>query len=109
MLDLKQILLAGNQAPSGENTQPWRFKAVGTIIEVYNRPERDQSLYNWGQRASYMANGAAIENLVIAASHFGYQAHVSYFPEGEQSEHVPTIPLLKGSVQADPLFAYIDE
>ena len=64
--EIKEVINLGILAPSGENCQPWRFKIEGDILSVYLIPERDDSLYSWGQRASLLANGALIENLAIA-------------------------------------------
>ncbi len=106
--DVAQILEAANQAPSGENCQPWRFVVRGLTIELYLIPERDTSHYGWGQRASYIANGAALENLCIAASASGYRAQVQYFPEVQNPWHVATVGLTKDmGIAADPLYAFI--
>ena len=64
--DIKKILEAAVHAPSGENCQPWRFEIRGDEIGVFNLPKKDQSLYNEGQMASYVAHGALIENILIA-------------------------------------------
>ncbi len=107
--DLKRILEAGNNAPSGENCQPWHFIVRGNTVEVHLLPERDQSAYSWGKRASYLANGAAIENIVIAASVEGYRADVNYFPTGNDMLHIATISLMEDmAVHKDSLAAYTD-
>lgn len=108
--DVEKILNAANQAPSGENCQPWKFVVRGFTIEIHLVPERDQSYYGWGQRASYLANGAAIENLVIKASALGYRAVVTYFPVPSNQLHVATVELGKDpAVEADPLAAFIEQ
>lgn len=108
--EIERILNAANQAPSGENCQPWHFVIRGPLIEVHLLPERDQSAYSWGQRASYLANGAAIENIVIAASADGYRAEVHYFPDPSDVWHTATIALTKdGAVAPDPLAPFISE
>lgn len=107
-LDLERILDAGNNAPSGENCQPWHFVVRGTTIEVHLLPDRDQSAYSWGQRASYLANGAVVENIVIAASAEQYRAEVKYFPNTSDKWHVATIVLTKDStIEPDPLASFI--
>ncbi len=103
--DIEKILAAAIQAPSGENAQPWRFVVRGLVVEQWNLPERDQSPYSWGQRASYMANGAALENLILASNALGYDAAVEYFPS--VPDHIATIVLSKGNVQPDPLSSAI--
>ena len=108
--DIERILEAGNSAPSGENCQPWHFVVRGTAIEVHLLPERDQSAYSWGQRASYLANGAAIENIVIAASAQQYRAEVKYFPNPSDEWHVATIVLIKDStVETNPLAPFVSK
>ena len=49
--EAKRILSSAILAPSGENCQPWKFEVKGSNIDVMNVKERDQSLYNWDQRA----------------------------------------------------------
>ena len=93
--EIERILNAGNQAPSGENCQPWRFLVRGLTIEIHLLPERDQSAYSWGQRASFLANGAAIENMIIVASAEQYRCDVTYFPDTNNEWHVATILLIK--------------
>ncbi len=105
---LERILIAGNNAPSGENCQPWRFFVRGDVIEIHLRSERDQSAYSWGQRASYLACGAVIENMVVAASVEGYRAAVAFFPNEKNAEHIADVTLHKdASIQPDPLAGFI--
>lgn len=99
----RSIIAAGIMAPSGDNCQPWRFSAEENRILVFNRPERDTSQYNYRQRASYIAHGALIENMVIAASAHGLKADVALFPEGPDSNAVAEVRLLAGTIEPDPL------
>ncbi len=70
---MQKILEAGVRAPSGENCQPWRFVVAGDTLSIFNIPERDLSPYNFNQLGSMVAHGALIENIVIAATAFGYR------------------------------------
>ncbi len=106
--DIERILEAGNQAPSGENCQPWRFVVRGNVVDVHLLSERDQSAYSWGQRASYLAHGAAIENIVIAASAERYRTEVQYFPDPDSAGLTATVTFLKDeTVTPDPLAQHI--
>lgn len=108
--ELTRILTAGNLAPSGENCQPWHFVVRGPTVEVHLLADRDQSAYSWGQRSSYMALGAAIENMVIAASVEHYRAPVRYFPDPENRFHAATVTFVsEPSREADPLVSVISE
>ncbi len=92
---IERILKAANSAPSGENCQPWRFAVSGNTINIFLRSERDRSAYNWGQRGSLMACGAALENLVLATGEEGFAATVHYGLVNDPF-HVASVQLLKG-------------
>lgn len=92
---IEKIIDAGNHAPSGDNCQPWRFEVKENKIFLYILADRDTSLYSWGNRASYIANGAAIENMITAASHLGYRAYLEILPENNN-------PLLVAIISFNP-------
>jgi molybdopterin/thiamine biosynthesis adenylyltransferase/nitroreductase len=71
-----EIIRSGIQAPSGENTQPWKFKIEQNCIEIYIDKKADQSVFNVNQLASLISCGAAIENMIITANHFGQTANI---------------------------------
>lgn len=101
--DIAAILEEAARAPSGDNAQPWRAAVNDMTIELYNRPERDTSLYNWGNRAACAAHGAFLENLALAASARGYETDIKVFPDGASSAHTAMVRLRKGSPTRDPL------
>ncbi len=71
---LTTLLTAAQRAPSGDNTQPWRF----VVDEASNRvalvldPARDPSPMNAGQRMARVALGAALENMLQTADRRGW-------------------------------------
>ena len=69
----KKILDIAVHAPSGDNSQPWRFKFDQNSILLFNLEDRDPTLYNFRQRGSYFAHGAIIENIIIVAGTLGYR------------------------------------
>ena len=91
----EKIIDAANHAPSGDNCQPWRFVVKDKEIYIYLLPERDTSLYSWGDRASIIANGAAIENAIIAANHLEFEADLTIFPNSAE-------PLLTAKIHLSP-------
>jgi hypothetical protein len=104
---LRVIIEAGTRAPSGDNCQPWRFQAGKDCIDLFNVPDRDTSLYNYRQRASLIALGACLENMLIAAAHLGLSAHLSFFPEPGDGQHVARVTLSRGGELSDPLYPFI--
>jgi hypothetical protein len=103
----RELLEAAIRAPSGDNCQPWRFEVAGNVIRLFNRPEKDTSLYNFRQRASLIAHGAFIENFSIASSVHGLNAEVSICLNQSEDDLVAEIRLVPCKVASDPLFQAI--
>ena len=100
------ILKAAVRAPSGDNSQPWRFEVSNNNnIKIYNLPEKDNPIFNYKQRGSHIAHGALIENIIIAAKENGMNVKVNLFPQGTSSDFIAEIDLLPDqSIKKDPLF-----
>lgn len=74
--DFIDIIKYAAKAPSGHNTQPWRFSFTENIISI--KPNFNVSLpvVDRDNRELYISLGCATENLLIAATHFGYATHI---------------------------------
>jgi hypothetical protein len=71
---LLQILDLARWAPSGDNTQPWRFEIVdGQHLVVHGFDTRDHCVYDLDGRPSQISLGALLETMSIAASMHGRQ------------------------------------
>ncbi|KKP97972.1 MAG: Nitroreductase [Parcubacteria group bacterium GW2011_GWD2_38_12] len=92
---INKILEVAVNAPSGENSQPWRFEVNSNKIHIFNLPERDRSLYNFGQKGSLVAHGALIENILITAPIFGYNAEIDLLPDNKDFDFIATISLVE--------------
>lgn len=78
---VKQIIHSANQAPSGGNSQPWKFSVKDNIIDVIALPERDHPVLNFRNRGTYIAHGALMENVKITAEAFSYEPKFDLFPQ----------------------------
>ncbi len=67
-------------APSGHNTQPWRFKIAGEEIELYADRTRALPVTDPDDRELIMSCGAALFHLRTAIRHYGYEPVVRTFP-----------------------------
>lgn len=66
---LSRILDLARWAPSGDNTQPWRFEILGAEhILVHGFDTSDHVVYDLDGHASQLAIGGLLETIVIAAS-----------------------------------------
>ena len=92
---LRNCVAAAVRAPSGDNTQPWRFEidAAAACISVFVDESRDPSPMNAGQTMARIACGAAVENMLLEASAEGWNACL----EEGNGACVATIRLAQGS------------
>lgn len=94
---IQKILEAGARAPSGSNSQPWQFRVKDNVIEVLALPEKDHPVLNYKYRGTWLAHGALIENISIAALEMGYEARISVFPDSSNLKLTARI-ILENSV-----------
>ena len=65
---IERLIDVARWAPSGDNTQPWRFEALDERhFVVHGFDTRDWCLYDIDGRPSQLALGALLENIRIAA------------------------------------------
>jgi len=83
-------------APSTRNTQPWRFEVATNTVRQLAEFEREQAIADPGRRELYISLGCALENLLVAAEHFGFRHEVTYFPEYGNDELVASIAFQPG-------------
>lgn len=107
---LNQILNLARWAPSGDNTQPWRFEIVNnSTVLVHGHDTRDHVLYDFDGHPSHMAHGALLETIRIAASAFGLATSWTVSSEAEHRHPIYEVTLTPDpSIQRDPLFDYIE-
>lgn len=107
----ESILDLARWAPSGDNTQPWRFVVKSdTEIEVHGYDTRNHCVYDLDGAASQFAHGALLETIAIAATRFGVHADIttgSAAPTGHSVYRV-TLSTAQGIVE-DPLVSSITE
>lgn len=102
-------------APSGDNTQPWRFRVLrADEIEVLYRPSAALGVFNLDHFAGHLAMGGLLESIDIAASLHGWETEISlegaaagrfrvkFEPAGRQPS--PLVPFLEArATQRRPL------
>jgi hypothetical protein len=74
---MEQVLDLARWAPSGDNTQPWRFEIRGERhLVIHGFDTRDQVVYDLQGRASQLALGGLLETLEIAAQGRGWRCEI---------------------------------
>jgi len=106
---MEKILDLARWAPSGDNTQPWRFEIVDDHhLVVHGHDTRDHCVYDLQGHASQLSLGALLETIDIAAS--GHQLATTTKRRTDTLETQPTFDIEfipDPGVAPSPLIPYI--
>lgn len=80
-------------APSSHSTQPWKFSLGPNRVQVFVDKTRWLRVADQDQRELHVSVGCALENLLIAAEHFGYGHQTVYFPKHENDDLIAEVTL----------------
>ncbi len=80
-------------APSGHNTQPWKFRIHGSILDLRADPSRKMPVTDPQSRELVMSCGAALLNLRVAMRNFGYTAVVDVCPDSDDKDLLARVEL----------------
>lgn len=107
---LVRILDLARWAPSGDNTQPWRFEIVADDhVAIHGFDTRDWCLYDFDGHPSHMAHGALLETLRIAATRFGLDASWTIRPGCPDTAPIYDVTLRDApGLVSDPLSQHIE-
>lgn len=106
---ISDILEFARWAPSGDNTQPWRFEVIDDHhLVVHAFDTRDHCVYDLDGHPSQIAHGALLETLSIAASAHGLRAEFRRRPGSPDTHPDYLVDLIPDDTLApDPLLPYI--
>lgn len=104
---IKKILDAAINAPSGSNSQPWKFEVEREILRVFAEPEKDHPILNFRNRGTWIAHGALLENIQITAAEMGYEALARIFPDPSKPKLTLEIKFTRRNTAGHPLFGAI--
>jgi nitroreductase len=108
---IAEILELARWAPSGDNTQPWRFEVIDDhhlIVHAFDT--RDYCVYDLDGHPSQIAHGALLETLAIAASAHGLRAEFKRHPDSPESHPDYLVDLIRDSTLIpDPLLQHVKQ
>jgi hypothetical protein len=99
---MKALLRYAVLAPSGPNTQPWKFSIKYNEISLIADFSRSLPSVDPTDRTLYISHGCLLTNLLIAAEHFGFEYDVQCLPDGISGDRTAAIQLSKKA--ANPRF-----
>jgi len=106
---LNSILDLARWAPSGDNTQPWRFEIINeNQFVVHGFDTRSECVYDLDGHGSQLSLGAMLETIAIASTAYGREADIQHRSDSPEQNPVFDVLLRPASaIAADPLAASI--
>ena len=90
---LAQVLEHALRAPSVHNTQPWRWRLGGDVIDLFADVGRQLPVTDPDGRDLTISCGVALHHLVVALGHAGHDTYVKRMPDPQDNTHLATITI----------------
>lgn len=88
---VRQAVSMATLAPSGHNTQPWRFVLRDRSIDVRADRSRRLPVVDPDDRELIISCGAALDHLVLALEHLRFPPVVKLLPDGDAGDLLATV------------------
>lgn len=83
---IERLIADAILAPSGGNTQPWRWLSDGADLHLFLDRSRVSALTDFAGCGAIVALGTATENLLLAAHQAGLAVELQTFPDAAQPD-----------------------
>ena len=101
---LMAILDLARWAPSGDNSQVWRFEILADDhVVVHGFDTRDHIIYDLDGYASRMGLGALLETMRVAATRYGLETRVSRRVDAPETKPTFDVRLVPSDAAPSPL------
>lgn len=80
------IVTAAGLAPSGGNSQPWKWLFYNDQLFLFHDRKQSVSWMDFNDTASYISFGTSIENLKIKAGELGLETSYELFPLADEKK-----------------------
>lgn len=77
---IKEIVSAAILAPTGGNSQPWKWNYESKNLYLFLDPEHNAPFVDFNNTASFIGYGTATENLVLKAHELNLEVRIIAFP-----------------------------
>lgn len=104
--DYIKMVEYATKAPSGHNTQPWKFEIGDAFIRIHPDFSYGLPMVDADNRELYISLGCALENLCIAANEFGYKTNATV--QKKDTAFIINVELEKEEGLKNTLFAQIE-
>lgn len=107
--EIEAMVDAAGTAPSGGNAQPWKWIYKEGVLSLYFDKHYGYSYMDFHDTASYIALGAAIENVVLKAHDAKFEVVVKYFPVEGDKTLIATISFYEQGAEQEGLEPHIND
>ena len=101
---LKFLLKYAVLAPSGPNTQPWKFSINDDQVSLIADFTRSLPSVDPTDRTLYISHGCLLTNLLVAAEHFGFGYNLKCLPEGLSGDRTAAVQFFSIMEVTQPFF-----
>jgi hypothetical protein len=101
------LVAAALLAPSPHNAQAWRFRVEPDRVAILRDPTRQTGVIDPYGRELEIGLGAALENLMLAASARGYATELIPSPDAGDAARAATVQLTRGRRRSSELYRAI--
>jgi hypothetical protein len=70
-------------------------------IQIKNLLQKDNKIFNFEQRGSYIAHGALLENITQLAKLHGHEAKITFFPDSSNKNITAEVKLIPSSLKPE--------
>lgn len=88
---IKAAVQLACRAPSLHNSQPWRWVAIGSTVDLFADPHRVVTSIDPSGRQSLISCGAVLDHFRVAMAAIGWDIHVDEFPNPNNRDHLASI------------------
>lgn len=79
------------RAPSIHNSQPWRWTASSTVVDLFADPNRIVRSHDSSGREAIISCGAALDHFRVAMAAAGWTINIEQFPNPNKLDHLASI------------------
>ncbi len=109
MKNAEELIYYATKAPSGHNSQPWKFSVQGKSITIHPDFSCALPVVDPDYRELFISLGCAAQNICVAAAHLGYQCHREIRKNSQGNDSIVIIFNEDQSIAKEKLFAFIEK
>lgn len=88
---MRAVLTLATQAPSMNNTQPWRWRVGPDSVSLFADPRRHRPHADPDRRGLFLSCGATLHHCTVALAALGWNAKIHRLPDPNDPDHLAVI------------------